>query len=74
MLCVDPRQRHRLDEIIVSLKDRIAEARASGWRGEVQGLQPSLDAATAKMASLARAVLADLSGTADLGMSTIRNP
>ena len=30
-------------------------ALANGWLGEVQGLQVSLDAARAKMASLARA-------------------
>lgn len=33
MLRVDPRQRHRLAEIIANLGDRITEARASGWLG-----------------------------------------
>ncbi len=42
MLRVDPRQRHRLAEIIANLGDRITEARANGWLGEVQGLQVSL--------------------------------
>ena len=72
MLRVDPRQRHRLAEIIANLGDRITEARANGWLGEVQGLQVSLDAARAKMASLARAEKARVSGQADLGIPTIR--
>lgn len=55
MLRVDPRQKGRLAEIINNLKDRISEAKAYGWGGEVQGLQVSLDAAQAKMASLVRA-------------------
>src|SRR5262249_52889396 len=55
MLRVDPRQKGRLAEIINNLKDRISEAKANGWGGEVQGLQVSLDAAQAKMASLIRA-------------------
>jgi hypothetical protein len=68
---LDPRQRHRLAEIIANLGDRITEARASGWLGEVQGLQVSLDAARAKLASLAKAEQAH-SGQADLGIPTIR--
>ncbi len=55
MLQIDPRQKGRLGEIISNLKDRIAEAKANGWGGEVQGLQVSLDAAQAKMANLIRA-------------------
>jgi hypothetical protein len=54
MLRVDPRQRNRLTEIIRNLADRIAEARMNGWRGEVQGLQISLDAARARLATLDR--------------------
>jgi integrase len=72
MLRVDPRQRHRLAEIIANLGDRITEARANGWPGEVQGLQISLDAARAKMASLARADRARASSQADLGIPTTR--
>jgi hypothetical protein len=68
---VDPRQRHRLAEIIANLGDRITEARASGWLGEVQGLQISLDAARAKLAGLAKAEQAH-GGQADLGIPTIR--
>jgi hypothetical protein len=53
-LRVDLGQRHRLAEIITNLGDRITEARANGWLGEVQGLQVSLDAARAKMANLVK--------------------
>jgi len=38
VLRVDPRQKGRLAETIGNLKDRIDEARAYGWLGEVQGL------------------------------------
>ncbi|MGV9248106.1 hypothetical protein [Streptomyces sp. NPDC003710] len=54
MLRVDPQQRRRLEEIIRNLGDRIEEARANGWLGEVQGLQISLEAARNKLASLDR--------------------
>jgi hypothetical protein len=70
MLRVDPRQRNRLTEIIANLGDRITEARASGGLGEVQGLQVSLDAARAKLASLAKAEQAR-NGQVDLGIPTI---
>lgn len=51
---MDPQQRPRLIEIIRNLRDRVTEARANGWHGEVEGLQVSLDAANAKLASLNR--------------------
>jgi hypothetical protein len=51
-LRVDPRARPRLVEIIANLRDRIDEARANGWTGEVAGLQISLNAAGAKLAGL----------------------
>ncbi len=54
MLRVSPRQRPRLLEIIHNLADRITEARASGWLGEVQGLETSLAKAKEKLASLDR--------------------
>lgn len=56
MLRVDPAQQHRLAEIAASLADRIDEAKANGWLGEVQGLQVSLDAARSKLAALDRQV------------------
>jgi hypothetical protein len=42
-------------EIIQNLRERIREARANGWLGEVEGLQVSFDAAMAKLNSLKRA-------------------
>jgi Phage integrase family len=55
VLQIDPRQKPRLIEIIVNLRERITEARANGWLGEVEGLQTSLNAAQTKLASLNRA-------------------
>ena len=55
MLRVDPRARPRLAAIIADLRDRIDEARASGWLGELQGLQISLDATASNLAALDRA-------------------
>jgi hypothetical protein len=72
MLRVDPRQRPRLIEIIRNLTDRIDEARTNGWLGEVQGLQISLDAARAKLASLDRTSRPD-GGITQLGIPVIRN-
>ncbi len=72
MLRVDPNQRNRLIEIIRNLTDRIDEARANGWLGEVQGLQISLDAARAKLVSLDRTSRSSGSIT-QLGIPMIRN-
>lgn len=73
MLRVDPRQRHRLTEIIRNLADRIAEARMNGWAGEVQGLQVSLEAATSKLTSLTK-VSAGPDSTTALGMPILGPP
>ncbi|MCQ4129043.1 site-specific integrase [Rhodococcus erythropolis] len=54
MLRVDPQARPRLVAIIANLKERIQEARSSGWLGEVEGLQTSLNAAANKLATLDR--------------------
>jgi hypothetical protein len=62
MLRVSPRQRPRLIEIIRNLADRITEARANGWLGEVQGLEASLTKAKEKLASLDRAQKRGLPG------------
>lgn len=69
-LRVDPRGRDRLAEIAANLRDRIAEARANGWTGEVEGLQVSLNAAAAKIATLdrMRARESGTSTTTDLGL------
>jgi hypothetical protein len=72
MLRVDPNQRNRLIEIVRNLTDRIDEARANGWFGEVQGLQISLEAARAKLVSLDRASRSRGSIT-QLGIPMIRN-
>lgn len=74
MLRVDPAQRGRLGEIIVNLRDRIAEARENGWLGEVEGLQASLDHARAKMAALKQAAKPGAASITDLGIPTIRDP
>jgi hypothetical protein len=54
MLRVSPTQRSRLAEIVRNLGDRIDEANANGWLGEVQGLQVSVDHARRKLVSLDR--------------------
>ncbi len=53
-LRVETRARDRLAEIAANLRDRIAEARANGWTGEVEGLRAGLNAAAAKLASIDR--------------------
>jgi hypothetical protein len=54
MLRVSTTQRSRLAEIVRNLGDRIDEANANGWLGEVQGLQVSVDHARRKLVSLDR--------------------
>jgi hypothetical protein len=72
MLRPDPAARSRLVEIIRNLADRIAEARINGWLGEVEGLQVSLTAARAKLATLDRTARNTTQGTADLGIPAYR--
>jgi hypothetical protein len=72
MLRIDPKQRNRLVEIVRNLADRIDEAHANGWLGEVQGLQISLDSARAKLVSLDRTSRSGGSIT-QLGIPMIRN-
>ncbi|MFI9587055.1 hypothetical protein ACIHCQ_35760 [Streptomyces sp. NPDC052236] len=68
MLQLGPQQRPRLIEIIRNLRERITEARANGWLGEVEGLQVSLNAAMAKLTSLNRAPTDGRPQLVDLGM------
>lgn len=68
VLQMDPRQRPRLLEIIQNLRERIREACANGWLGEVEGLQVSFDAAMAKLNSLKRAPTDGRPHLVDLGM------
>lgn len=70
MLRVDPRQRTRLEQIIRNLGERIEEAKANGWQGEVEGLKTSLEAAQRKLAGLERAAR-NTSKPAPLGMPPI---
>jgi hypothetical protein len=70
MLRVDPAQRRRLEEITRNLTDRIDEARANGWLGEVQGLQISVEAARSKLASLDRLARNRSRTSVNLGMPT----
>jgi integrase len=74
VLQVDPRQRPRLIEIIHNLRDRITEARANGWLGEVEGLQTSLEAAKTKLASLNRIPVDGRARLVALGMPTFTDP
>jgi hypothetical protein len=54
MLRPDPAQQHRLETIIASLRERIAEADERGWLGEAEGLQTSLAAAEQKLIHMRR--------------------
>jgi hypothetical protein len=65
MLRPDPAQRPRLVEIRDNLIARIEEAEREGWRGEVAGLQVSLDGAEAKLSQL------DNRATVHLGMPNL---
>lgn len=46
---VDPAQMPRLDEIHANLVDRLAEAKAQGWLGEVAAIETTLAAAAQKL-------------------------
>lgn len=72
MLRIDPRQKPRLQEIILNLTERISEAKANGWRGEVEGLTTSRTAAENKLAALNRSISNDPGGTTMLGLPTTR--
>lgn len=71
MLRPEPGQRHRLVEIRDNLIDRIAEAEAQHWLGELDGLRVSLAAADDKLVQLDRIAHR---GTARLGMSSLYDP
>jgi integrase len=74
MLRVDPHQHDRLAEIIQNLNDRITEAQANGWAGEVEGLRTSRDAAAAKLATLRQTLRQKRTnpGATALGIPTVR--
>ena len=54
MLRPDPDQHERLQAIVDSLEERIAEASERGWLGEVDGLRTSLAAAEQKLTQMQR--------------------
>lgn len=62
------RQKPRLIEIIQNLRERIREAQANGWLGEVEGLQVSFDAAMAKLNSLKNTLTDGRPQLVDLGV------
>jgi site-specific recombinase XerD len=70
MLRVDPRAKGQLQEIIANLTERIEEARANGWLGEVEGLRTSQSAAISKLAALNRAEC-NLPNLIDLGIPSV---
>lgn len=66
----DPTQRHRLEEILANLHDRMTEAEEHGWRGEIAGLEVSITSAEAKLAAMGQ--LASRHQTTFLGMPDFR--
>jgi hypothetical protein len=73
-LRLDPSARPRLVEIIANLRDRIQEATANGWLGEVAGLDASLQAAARKLVSLDRTRDRQPGGPVNLGIPVIIDP
>ncbi|GAB4085029.1 tyrosine-type recombinase/integrase [Myceligenerans cantabricum] len=65
MLRPDPAQHQRLETIIESLDERIAEAVERGWHGEVDGLRTSRAAAEQKLVQMQRTAT-------NLGMPIVR--
>jgi hypothetical protein len=72
MFRIDPRQRGHLTEIAQNLQDRVSEARANGWLGEVHRLQVSPEAVRKKLASLDRLSRNNnRTGPVDIGLPVI---
>lgn len=65
MLRPDPTQQPRLEQIVASLAERLAEATERGWLGDVDGLTVSLDAAQHKLTAMRRTAT-------NLGMPVLR--
>ncbi|MEV3961829.1 hypothetical protein AB0M34_13160 [Nocardia sp. NPDC050193] len=59
-------------EITANLRERIYEAQAKGWTGEVEGLRVSLNAAASKLSSLDRMLKRSPSSIAELGIPVLR--
>jgi hypothetical protein len=67
MLRPDPARQHRLEAVITSLSERIAEANERGWLGEADGLQTRLDAAEQQPIHIRRTAI-------NLGLSILHSP
>jgi len=72
LLRPDPAQKQRLATITTNLRDRIKEAEANGWLGEVEGLQTSLAAAEAKLDQMDEIARRLAQAPAQLPMPVIR--
>jgi hypothetical protein len=72
MLRPAPAQQHRLVEIIANLDERLTEARARGWFGEIEGLEASLAGAEQKLAAMRRTPNTESAPIA-LGLPTMPN-
>ncbi|MBF8193123.1 hypothetical protein ITP53_47140 [Nonomuraea sp. K274] len=70
LLCVDPAQKPRLEEIHANLIDRLAEAKEQGWLGEVGAIETTLAAADQKLQAMREA--AARTTIVSLGMPDIR--
>ena len=70
-LRLDPQARPRLVEIIRNLNDRITEAQANGWLGEVAGLKTSRDAAARKLVNLDKLRERPPAGPVNLGIPIV---
>ncbi len=66
----DPGQQPRLLEIRDNLQARITEARREGWRGEIAGLEATVEAAEQKLGAMRQ--LAARHGVTHLGMPEFR--
>jgi integrase len=66
----DPAQRQRLEDILASLRARLAEAREQGWGGEIAGLEVSIAAAGQKLAAMGQ--MAARNQVTHLGMPDFR--
>jgi len=66
----DPGQQPRLLEIRDNLQARITEARREGWRGEIAGLEATLQAAEQKLGTMRQ--IAARHGVTHLGMPEFR--
>ncbi|WP_429425581.1 tyrosine-type recombinase/integrase [Nocardia sp. GAS34] len=72
MLSVDPKMLTRLDELEEDLIARRSRANEEGWRGEVEGLDLTLNFLRAKRSQTHRALRTGAPGHAELGMPPVK--